>query len=256
MASGTIIFQNPNPNLKFFFIEKRPYSVSPTTLSLISTSSPTPLNLAMHTASRSNCRPILKPKVFASSSAPPVITNSNPSAKSANNPTQSLLADSTQTISTVFVIATSVSKLLANTIRQFSLKIKRICIAPSPEELAAIQSLQETVCCTVGPLFFAALRDRPSGYLNTPLTVVASGMAKWLDIYSGVLMVRVLLSWFPNIPWDRQPLSAIRDLCDPYLNLFRNIIPPIFDTLDVSPLLAFAVLGTLGSILNNSRGTY
>ncbi|XP_059460223.1 ylmG homolog protein 1-2, chloroplastic-like [Corylus avellana] len=108
----------------------------------------------------------------------------------------------------------------------------------------------------VGPLFFAALKDRPSGYLNTPLTVVAAGLAKWLDIYSGVLMVRVLLSWFPNIPWERQPLSAIRDLCDPYLNLFRNIIPPIFDTLDVSPLLAFAVLGTLGSILNSSRGMY
>ncbi|KAF3949789.1 hypothetical protein CMV_024382 [Castanea mollissima] len=81
-------------------------------------------------------------------------------------------------------------------------------------------------------LFFASLKDRPPGYLNTPLTVVAAGLAKWLDIYSGVLMVRVLLSWFPNIPWDRQPLSAIRDLCDPYLNLFRNIIPPIFDTLD------------------------
>ncbi|KAM7270560.1 hypothetical protein ACFE04_029774 [Oxalis oulophora] len=105
-------------------------------------------------------------------------------------------------------------------------------------------------------LFFAALKDRPTGYLNTPLTVVAAGLAKWLDIYSGVLMVRVLLSWFPNIPWDRQPLSAIRDLCDPYLNLFRNIIPPIFDTLDVSPLLAFAVLGTLGSILNSTRGAY
>ncbi|KAL1336009.1 hypothetical protein HN51_030426 [Arachis hypogaea] len=105
---------------------------------------------------------------------------------------------------------------------------------------------------SVRPLFFASLTDRPSGYLNTPLTVVAAGLAKWLDIYSGVLMVRVLLSWFPNIPWEKQPLSAMRDLCDPYLNLFRNIIPPVFDTLDVSPLLAFAVLGTLGSILNTT----
>ncbi|VVA96815.1 unnamed protein product [Arabis nemorensis] len=107
---------------------------------------------------------------------------------------------------------------------------------------------------TAGPVFFASLRDRPTGNLNTPLTVVAVGIKKWLDIYSGVLMVRVLLSWFPNIPWERQPLSAIRDLCDPYLNLFRNIIPPIFDTLDVSPLLAFAVLGTLGSIVHGSTG--
>jgi len=105
---------------------------------------------------------------------------------------------------------------------------------------------------TMGPLFFAAVQNRANGPLNTPLTVVAAGLGKWLDIYSGVLMVRVLLSWFPNIPWERQPLSAIRDLCDPYLNLFRNIIPPVFDTLDVSPLLAFAVLGTLGSILQTA----
>ncbi|XP_027344728.1 ylmG homolog protein 1-2, chloroplastic-like [Abrus precatorius] len=113
-------------------------------------------------------------------------------------------------------------------------------------------SKMNSVSVSTGALFFASLRDQPSGGLNTPLTVVAAGLGKWLDIYSGVLMVRVLLSWFPNIPWERQPLSAIRDLCDPYLNLFRNIIPPVFDTLDVSPLLAFAVLGTLGAILNSA----
>ncbi|KAG5008571.1 hypothetical protein JHK87_017086 [Glycine soja] len=117
-----------------------------------------------------------------------------------------------------------------------------------------VLSINSDSVSTMGTLFFASLRDRPSasGALNTPLTVVAAGLGKWLDIYSGVLMVRVLLSWFPNIPWERQPLSAIRDLCDPYLNLFRNIIPPVFDTLDVSPLLAFAVLGTLGSILQTA----
>lgn len=123
---------------------------------------------------------------------------------------------------------------------------------PSPEEAAAISSLRDSLVCATAPLFFAAMKDRPTGYLNTPLTVVAAGMAKWLDIYSGVLSVRVMLSWFPNIPWEKQPLAAIRDLCDPYLNLFRNIIPPIFDALDVSPLLGFAVLGVLGSILRTS----
>ncbi|KAK3183384.1 hypothetical protein Dsin_030670 [Dipteronia sinensis] len=147
-----------------------------------------------------------------------------------------LLTESTRTITTV-------------------LSISGICLQFALSRLPTTQSLvQPGLLRAAGPLFFAALRNRPSGVLNTPLTVVAAGLSKWLDIYSGVLMVRVLLSWFPNIPWDRQPLSAIRDLCDPYLNLFRNIIPPVFDTLDVSPLLAFAVLGTLGSILNGSRG--
>lgn len=147
-------------------------------------------------------------------------------------------SDSTKSITTLAILAGIVTKSLIH-------KLSTAAVTISPQIQASIRFS--------GPLFFAAIRDRPAGYLNTPLTVVAAGLSKWLDIYSGVLMVRVLLSWFPNIPWDRQPLSAIRDLCDPYLNLFRNIIPPVFDTLDVSPLLAFAVLGTLGSILNNSR---
>ncbi|KAK2661874.1 hypothetical protein Ddye_000448, partial [Dipteronia dyeriana] len=113
--------------------------------------------------------------------------------------------------------------------------------------------LQPSLLCTAGPFFFVALRNHPNGVLNTPLTVVAAGLSKWLDIHSGVLTVRVLLSWFLNIPWDRQPISAIQDLCDPYLNLLWNINPLIFNTFDVSPLLAFTVLGTLGSILNGSR---
>ncbi|XP_044493163.1 ylmG homolog protein 1-2, chloroplastic-like [Mangifera indica] len=166
-------------------------------------------------------------------------------------PTQSpFLVDSTRTITTILSLTLSLSGLFAKSIQNFA-----VSLIPNPQNLLSLQSVQNNMVHTVGPLFFAATRDRPIG-LNTPLTVVAAGLAKWLDIYSGVLMVRVLLSWFPNIPWDRQPLSAIRDLCDPYLNLFRNIIPPIFDTLDVSPLLAFAVLGTLGAILNGSSGIY
>ncbi|KAI3983056.1 hypothetical protein MKX01_035337 [Papaver californicum] len=171
-------------------------------------------------------------RVSASSSSP-----ASPTTLLASTPkTNSLLSDS---VTSIFAIGLSLSRIYQGVLNK-----------------AATPELGKNLVGTFGPLFFAAIRERPRGYLNTPLTVVASGMSKWLDIYSGVLMVRVLLSWFPNIPWDRQPLSAIRDLCDPYLNLFRNIIPPIFDTLDVSPLLAFAVLGVLGSILNNSRGMY
>ncbi|ESQ56449.1 hypothetical protein EUTSA_v10026192mg [Eutrema salsugineum] len=167
-----------------------------------------------------------------------VVTSSSPTL-STKPPPQISFSNSTKSITTLAILAGIVTKSLVQ-------KLSAAIVTLSPQIQASLR--------VSGPLFFASIRDRPAGYLNTPLTVVAAGLSKWLDIYSGVLMVRVLLSWFPNIPWDRQPLSAIRDLCDPYLNLFRNIIPPVFDTLDVSPLLAFAVLGTLGSILNNSRG--
>lgn len=118
----------------------------------------------------------------------------------------------------------------------------------TPEEKQLLTALKGRMMCAGAPILLAAI----SQSVNTPLTVVASGMAKWLELYSGVLMVRVLLSWFPNIPWERQPLQAMRDMCDPYLNLFRNIIPPLFNALDLSPMLAFLVLGVLTSILNTT----
>ncbi|KAI5055189.1 hypothetical protein GOP47_0030334 [Adiantum capillus-veneris] len=146
----------------------------------------------------------------------------------------------------------AISKTLTHTQRlaQAMLSaIGRVSSRPTPCEGAVIAGLRSklSIAGTLG--CFAAIS---SGSVSTPLTVVASGMAKWLELYSGVLMLRVLLSWFPNIPWERQPLQAIRDMCDPYLNLFRNIIPPLFNALDVSPLLAFLVLGILTSTLNTA----
>lgn len=133
------------------------------------------------------------------------------------------------------------------------LNLKTRFLTPSPQFLETLQYLHDYVVCTVGPLFFTFVQGVPSGLINSPLTAIASGIAKWLDIYSGVLMVRVLLSWFPNMPWERQPFSAIRDLTDPFLSLCRKIIPPINNAIDVSPLLGFAVLGMLGSILGGAK---
>ncbi|GLT75986.1 hypothetical protein SLA2020_476730 [Shorea laevis] len=70
--------------------------------------------------------------------------------------------------------------------------------------------------------------------------VVANGILNFLNIYNTLLIVRLILTWFPNSPpVIVNPLST---LCDPYLNLFRGIIPPVAGTLDLSPILAFLVL--------------
>ena len=37
-------------------------------------------------------------------------------------------------------------------------------------------------------------------------------------------------------------MYPLATLCDPYLNLFRGIIPPVGGTIDLSPILAFTVL--------------
>ena len=63
----------------------------------------------------------------------------------------------------------------------------------------------------------------------------------FLSIYSILLLIRILLTWFPNVDWYSQPFATLSQLTDPYLNLFRSIIPPL-GGIDFSPILAFLVL--------------
>ncbi|KGG12495.1 YggT family protein [Prochlorococcus sp. MIT 0601] len=73
-----------------------------------------------------------------------------------------------------------------------------------------------------------------------------------LLIYSYILIIRVLLTWFPNLDWTNPILSNISAITDPYLNMFRGIIPPL-GGLDISPILAFLVLNLSTSLINNIR---
>ena len=65
-----------------------------------------------------------------------------------------------------------------------------------------------------------------------------------LRIYSFLLLIRVLLTWFPSIDWNNGILSALCSITDPYLNIFRGVIPPI-GGIDISSILAFLLLNFL-----------
>jgi YggT family protein len=66
-------------------------------------------------------------------------------------------------------------------------------------------------------------------------------LSRTVSIYTLVLLVRVLLSWFPNLDWSNPLLSSVSAITDPYLNAFRNLIPPL-GGLDLSALVALLVL--------------
>jgi hypothetical protein len=58
------------------------------------------------------------------------------------------------------------------------------------------------------------------------LATLLSVLSRTLEIYSLILLVRVLLSWFPNMDWSNPVLSTVSSITDPYLNAFRGLIPP------------------------------
>ena len=77
-------------------------------------------------------------------------------------------------------------------------------------------------------------------------------LAQTLSIYTLVLLVRVLLSWFPNLDWGNPVLSTVSAITDPYLNAFRGLIPPL-GGLDLSAIVAFLALQLLQTLLEQSR---
>jgi len=78
-------------------------------------------------------------------------------------------------------------------------------------------------------------------------------LAQTLMIYSVILLIRVLLSWFPNLDWGSNPiLSSISSITDPYLNLFRGLIPPL-GGIDLSALVAFLALNLIQSLLEQGK---
>lgn len=73
---------------------------------------------------------------------------------------------------------------------------------------------------------------------------MASAVAKLFELYFLIIILRCFLSFFPRIDIYKQPVRFIRDITDPYLDLFRRFIPPV-NGLDFSPIVAVIVLQIL-----------
>ena len=79
-------------------------------------------------------------------------------------------------------------------------------------------------------------------------------LSKAVCVYLFVLFVRVLLSWFPNMAGN-PVIGGVASITDPYLNIFRGVIPPI-GGIDLSALLAFITLNLLQSLLMASSAQF
>jgi YggT family protein len=61
----------------------------------------------------------------------------------------------------------------------------------------------------------------------------------FLWVYILLIFVYILTSWIrlPYSVWVRRIADFLRDVCEPYLRIFRRILPPL-GPLDLSPLVA------------------
>jgi YggT family protein len=73
------------------------------------------------------------------------------------------------------------------------------------------------------------------------MALIAASLVSFLQIYWVLLIVRILLSWFQTAEWAGTIISYLSPVTDPYLNIFRSIIPPL-GGIDLSAILALLLL--------------
>ena len=90
-----------------------------------------------------------------------------------------------------------------------------------------------------------------------PLAITRADVADYVYtlaiVYLVLIIVRILMSWFPRIPYNRWLhafLDFVTETTDPYLNVFRRFIPMI-GPIDVSPIVAIIVLQVVARIVSD-----
>jgi YggT family protein len=93
----------------------------------------------------------------------------------------------------------------------------------------------------------------------TPLALAREDIASYVSalflVYIVLIFLNVLISWVPRMPynrWLRAVLDFVKETTDPYLNLFRRLIPPLGGggfALDLSPILGVIVLFILQALV-------
>jgi uncharacterized protein YggT (Ycf19 family) len=95
--------------------------------------------------------------------------------------------------------------------------------------------------------------------MSLPLAIgradVADYVSALLIVYIGLIFCNILISYVPRMPyrpWLRSVLDFITDTTNPYLNLFRRLLPTIGGggfAFDLSPMLGILLLFLLQRIV-------
>jgi len=94
------------------------------------------------------------------------------------------------------------------------------------------------------------------------LALTRVDIANYVDALFEVYIILILLyivfnllfSFGVRLPysrWSDKLLNFLRDVCEPYLRIFRRFIPPI-GMIDITPMIAIIVLGFLRTIIGNA----
>ena len=80
-------------------------------------------------------------------------------------------------------------------------------------------------------------------------------MSALFTVYIILIIARIVMSFVPRMPYNprlRAVLTFIEETVDPYLNIFRRVLPPIGGggfALDLSPMIGIILLSIVQGIV-------
>jgi len=95
--------------------------------------------------------------------------------------------------------------------------------------------------------------DMPGSLLlYDTVTLIESLIDAFIYVYILLILAYIILSWIrlPYSIWLSRIQRFLYDVCDPYLRLFRRVLPPL-GPLDLSPMLAVIVLIVAQQVAHN-----
>ena len=86
--------------------------------------------------------------------------------------------------------------------------------------------------------------------LTDTISSIESFVHVFISVYILLIFAYIIMSWvrLPYSPWLNRIQRFLYDVCDPYLRLFRRILPP-FGPLDLSPIIGVFALIFLDRLL-------
>jgi len=93
------------------------------------------------------------------------------------------------------------------------------------------------------------------GVLYDWVNSVQSFVAVFIYVYTLLILAYIITSWvrLPYSTWLNRVQRFLYDVCEPYLRLFRRILPT-FGPLDLSPVVGVLFLVILGRVANSLLG--
>ena len=90
------------------------------------------------------------------------------------------------------------------------------------------------------------------GLLFDAVDSVESFVRVFIYVYTLLILAYIITMWvrLPYSPWLNRVQRFLYDVCDPYLRIWRRILPT-FGPLDLSPIVGVAALYILLAVITN-----